>query len=396
MAYPLPGTDMPALHPDSPARQRSARSWRRRLFAVAAGVVAAPATLELGARLWPGVPPGVAATVSLHDLRFMTRVDPRFGYTLRPGCSDQRLATSDLQVFCATTNAPPWLRDDSLGFRDDFAPLAGAPIVVFGDSFAMGWGVDDGDTLAAVLERQLGVPVHNLGVAGYGPQQALDVLEHVGLSCRPAQVVWVFYGNDLEDAVLYEGWVADRAQTWPSATPKSAFARAINRYSAAYKLFRYVGRHFSADRHRWRGDGVAHLFSPYWRNALDTEQDYVQRGLALTLQQVDRLAALAGEHGVGAVMVAAPYREQVYREEFAMVAGDGPAERRRSDVAAATYARVIAHARDRGVAVLDALPLLREHKAEAIYLYEDPHWSALGTRVVGQALAELLRQRRAR
>ncbi len=52
-----------------------------------------------------------------------------------------------------------------------------ALILVTGDSYTQGADVSDEDTYPAALERILGVPVANLGVGGYGPDQALLKLE---------------------------------------------------------------------------------------------------------------------------------------------------------------------------------------------------------------------------
>jgi hypothetical protein len=55
--------------------------------------------------------------------------------------------------------------------------LRDAVVLVAGDSFTQGGEVPDSDTFPAALERMLGVPVANLGVGGYGPDQALIKLE---------------------------------------------------------------------------------------------------------------------------------------------------------------------------------------------------------------------------
>jgi len=52
-----------------------------------------------------------------------------------------------------------------------------AVVVVAGDSYTHGEEVVDGASYPAALERILGVPVANLGVPGYGPEQALIKLE---------------------------------------------------------------------------------------------------------------------------------------------------------------------------------------------------------------------------
>jgi lysophospholipase L1-like esterase len=52
-----------------------------------------------------------------------------------------------------------------------------AAVVVTGDSYTEGAEVAADETFPAVLQRMLGVPVANLGVGGYGPDQALLKLE---------------------------------------------------------------------------------------------------------------------------------------------------------------------------------------------------------------------------
>lgn len=52
-----------------------------------------------------------------------------------------------------------------------------AVVLVAGDSYTKGSDVADEDTYPAALERMLGVGVANLGVGGYGPEQALLKLE---------------------------------------------------------------------------------------------------------------------------------------------------------------------------------------------------------------------------
>jgi len=64
-----------------------------------------------------------------------------------------------------------------------------ALVLVTGDSYTQGGDVSDEDTYPAALERTLGVPVANLGVGGYGPDQALLKLEALIDSFPRARVV---------------------------------------------------------------------------------------------------------------------------------------------------------------------------------------------------------------
>jgi lysophospholipase L1-like esterase len=59
----------------------------------------------------------------------------------------------------------------------EVASARSAAVVVTGDSYTEGAEVADDETFPAALQRMLGVPVANLGVGGYGPDQALLKLE---------------------------------------------------------------------------------------------------------------------------------------------------------------------------------------------------------------------------
>ena len=44
-------------------------------------------------------------------------------------------------------------------------------IAVIGDSFAMGWGVNDNETFASILENKINKNVYNLAVSSYGTKR---------------------------------------------------------------------------------------------------------------------------------------------------------------------------------------------------------------------------------
>ena len=76
-------------------------------------------------------------------------------------------------------------RINSRGLRDsetDPSEAQGKRLVLLGDSFAEGWGVEIGQAVSEQLEERLstgGVPgeVFNFGVAGYGTDQQLLLFE---------------------------------------------------------------------------------------------------------------------------------------------------------------------------------------------------------------------------
>lgn len=95
---------------------------------------------------------------------------------------------------------------NSLGFRDrEFSPVKPTPyrILVLGDSFTYGWGVDIEQTWAKVLERnlknrQVEVEVANLGVPGTSPLDYAPFAQKAIPALKPDLVIiGVLQGDDL-------------------------------------------------------------------------------------------------------------------------------------------------------------------------------------------------------
>jgi lysophospholipase L1-like esterase len=73
-------------------------------------------------------------------------------------------------------------------------------VIVLGDSVALGHGVEDSETFAAVLERELSksrpTEVINMGVSGFGTAEELIQLQHVGWAYQPDLIVLTYFQND--------------------------------------------------------------------------------------------------------------------------------------------------------------------------------------------------------
>jgi hypothetical protein len=74
-------------------------------------------------------------------------------------------------------------------------------VIVLGDSYSFGQGVNDGQEYPAVLEHTLGgsVDVINLGVPGWGLTQEIRRFHDLGARYQPATVILQFSANDPED-----------------------------------------------------------------------------------------------------------------------------------------------------------------------------------------------------
>lgn len=92
---------------------------------------------------------------------------------------------------------------------DGFRTIAGGPrpdaggrfIHAIGDSYTMGWGVDDGRAYPAVLDSLLpqGPRVLNLGVDGFGAVAATERSRELADRFPPAHAIYLFVPNDFED-----------------------------------------------------------------------------------------------------------------------------------------------------------------------------------------------------
>jgi hypothetical protein len=99
------------------------------------------------------------------------RYDKELFYTLRPGTFRFRNREFDNEF-----------RVNHLGLRDDEASLHEPVVVVLGDSYAMGWGVDQDKTLAKVIQRETGMRSLNAGIASYGTVREMRLLDRIDTS----------------------------------------------------------------------------------------------------------------------------------------------------------------------------------------------------------------------
>lgn len=116
--------------------------------------------------------------------------DPYYGKRLKTSVSLER--TTPEFTMRLTTN--------SLGFRgpEPEGDPRGA-LLFFGDSFTMGYGVDDGSEFPEIVRRALGVPVVNAGIGDSGTGRWLKFLARDAPRFEPRLVVLQLQQNDVAD-----------------------------------------------------------------------------------------------------------------------------------------------------------------------------------------------------
>lgn len=119
--------------------------------------------------------------------------DPDTGYRLWPSTSScERYPERGGPVLEVVSNADGFRSSRELG-----EPDARPRVLVLGDSFVFGLGVEEGERFTEVLERlEPRWRVDNLGMTGYGVDLMLRALEALGPKAKPDVVVLAVYTHD--------------------------------------------------------------------------------------------------------------------------------------------------------------------------------------------------------
>ena len=113
--------------------------------------------------------------------------DPELFYTLSPGeCSFSSIEFQNS------------FHINSMGLRDDENSLIAPDVISLGDSFAMGWGVNQDSTYAQIFEHKSGLKVLNAGISSYGTARELLLLKRLDLS-NLKFVILQYCFNDFEE-----------------------------------------------------------------------------------------------------------------------------------------------------------------------------------------------------
>ena len=115
------------------------------------------------------------------------RYDSGLAYTLKPGtCTFENLE------FRTTVHV------NRMGTRDDDAALEAPEVIVLGDSYVMGWGVEQDETLARALARKSGLKVLNAGESSYCTAREMLLLDRLDTS-RMTTLIVQYADNDLPE-----------------------------------------------------------------------------------------------------------------------------------------------------------------------------------------------------
>lgn len=125
---------------------------------------------------------------------------------------------------------------NKLGLRDDDSSLSRPAIICLGDSFGMGWGVEQGETFAEVLEKATGEKVLNASVSSYGTARELKNLRRLDTDHLRYLVIQYCYNDYIENTrFIRDGYKLDI-----SSEKEFDSAVSIFRWNKLY----FPGKHF--------------------------------------------------------------------------------------------------------------------------------------------------------
>ncbi|HKB14359.1 MAG TPA: SGNH/GDSL hydrolase family protein [Vicinamibacterales bacterium] len=171
------------------------------------------------------------------------RYDPELLYTLRPG----RFTFANIEY------STPYAVN-SLGVRDDEAALAHPEIVVAGDSYAMGWGVQQDEAFPQVIRGKTGRRVLNAAVSSYGTVREMRLLDRVDMS-QATTLVIQYCSNDFDENDQFEEHgnrhVPSREQEWLQAIASQQRTAHYRPFRMLYDSAVWIKR--GIEGHRWGG-----------------------------------------------------------------------------------------------------------------------------------------------
>lgn len=116
---------------------------------------------------------------------------PDLGYTLQPG-----------EFVFSEREFSNRYRINSLGVRDSEEALDGPEIVVLGDSYALGWGVEQQETFAALLGAQMKRKVLNTSIPSFGTVREMLILDKVDRS-KLKCLILQYCGDDYDENLKF-------------------------------------------------------------------------------------------------------------------------------------------------------------------------------------------------
>ena len=250
-------------------------------------------------------------------------------------------------------------------------------ILVLGDSFAWGYGVEESERFSQRLEETLGVEVINGGVSGYSTDQELLWYRNEGIKYETDLVILVVAGNDVGDNeqqlvstiyykpkfVIEKGQLIPTGHPVPKTSPQGLFVYSLSQRSAlAYFL---IQRYF--DLLTLYGRARA---TPKPENSQASGTGVGKEPFELTIALIDEMKNIAESR----------------KAKFMIVTTD----RWWNHPSGESYEDFVAIMRSEGFLVLD-VESMPGFDPEEMLIPDDGHWSPAGHKFVATKIEDFIK-----
>lgn len=314
------------------------------------------------------------------------------------------------------------LHTSTEGFYTPATPdPAAEQIVTLGDSFLSTFYVTR--PIPYVIQDDLGLPVYNLAVGGWGPNQYLAAFETYCAGRNVPLVIVCTFNNDIYDvdnvrrwresgtSLTFQDWLVVNSQQWVNRGTRLA-----DRHSVLYNTLKWAllapGASANAgsaapgpqlDRFPGAGQPFELNLSTAYQFLECQEEDYAPGGnyhhvLSPYLATLAELDAAIKASGADALFVWIPAKERVYIPLLDPVRRAERIPPELNDDIGGLERHLSRWATSLDIDWLDLVPPLqrRARQGEKLYFTNDGHLNSHGNRVVGQLVADAARARLAR
>ena len=289
------------------------------------------------------------------------------------------------------------LRTSSQGFRDDreFSPVTPpdtARIIVLGDSFAIGFGVNYEDSVPALLEANLTealnrpIEVINMGVSGFGTAEELIMLEKLGWQYNPDIVIVYWHATDPVDNIRSNLFKLKDGKIVP-VDDQYLPAVEMRQFLYSFPAYRWIAGH--SHLYSWTREFAAVRVKGILSKLHQREQvkpivedkgERVDPGVRLSLALLDEMQRRIQAHGANMIILEIPGRPYFDRSRF---------QKPDRDTYFPTFPLDVAQSMGLKFDIVDPTSEFLGQKGEKIYWEKSHgHWTPLGTSCVAKALAE--------
>lgn len=273
-------------------------------------------------------------------------------------------------------------------------------VLVLGDSFTMGWGVEQVEVFTEVLENDFmknkpydcNIEVLNGGVYGYGTVEELMFLEKKGLKLKPDLVFLSFFiGNDIfENLDAYKKFFDTNGERFPKRMSLTiSMVRFIRAHSMVYNFLMARFRNMKFFRNFYNTQTI--LFDAGEpRDEIElyekSRQDSINNYWNITKEIILKIKSICDDNHIKMVLLTIPSKAQVYKEQWADISGKlGITEDSDIELPDKILENIC---KENGIYYCRLLDMLQEagKKDKDLYFKLDRHWKAPCHEIVGNYL----------